>query len=77
MCITALKIPKLNIFFLGKTLPFYTAFGEASGAGPLCEARGSRFCRSWRWGCAEEWLGLKGPAQVRLAYARCKQGTKP
>jgi hypothetical protein len=24
-------------------------------------------------GCAEE---LKGPAQVRLAYARCKQGNK-
>jgi hypothetical protein len=40
-------------------------------------ARVLRFARgSWRWGCAEEWLGLKGPAQVRLAYARCKQGTK-
>jgi hypothetical protein len=36
---------------------------------------GSRFARgSWRWGCAEEWLGLGEP--VRLAYARCKQAQK-
>jgi hypothetical protein len=69
----ALKIQKFfKYFFTGKTLPFYTAFGEASGKGGafyvkqvLGFARGS-----WRWGCAEEWLGLKGP--VRLAYARCK-----
>jgi hypothetical protein len=58
----ALKIQKifLNIFYR-EDPTFYTAFGEASKEGGLlCEARVLGFARgSWRWGCAEEWLGLK------------------
>jgi hypothetical protein len=73
----ALKIPKifLNIFLQGKTLPLYTAFYEAwKGRGAFMQARFSVARGSWRWGCAEEWLGLGEP--VRLAYARCKQAQK-
>jgi hypothetical protein len=79
MCITArLKFQKFfKYFFTGKTLPLLHSIWRSlgKGRGLLCEARVLGFARgSWRWGCAEEWLGLKGP-QVRLAYARW-QGTK-
>jgi hypothetical protein len=74
MCITArLKFQNFfKYFFTGKTLPLLHSIWRSlrERAGPLCEARVLGFARgSWRWGCAEEWLGLKGPAQVRLAYA--------
>jgi hypothetical protein len=62
----------LNIFYR-KTLPLYTAFGEASGKGGVhMWNTGSQVLEM---GCAEEWLGLKGPAKLgwrMLAVSRHK-----
>jgi hypothetical protein len=70
MCITALKIPKffLNIFLQGRPYPTqHLAKPPGKGRAFYVKHRFSGLHGSWRWGCAEEWLGLKGPAQVRLA----------
>jgi hypothetical protein len=66
----ALKIPKnfLNIFYRGRPHLFTQHLKLRKGRGPLCEV-GFSGLHAGPGDGAEEWLGLKGPAQVRLAYA--------
>jgi hypothetical protein len=76
MCITALKIQKFfKYFFTGEDPTQHLA--SLGRAGAFYVAQVLRFARgSWRWGCAEEWLGLKGPAKLgwrMLAVSRAQK----
>jgi hypothetical protein len=62
----ALKIPKnfLNIFYRGRPYPFTQHLSLKEGA--FYVKHGFSVCTGPGDGCAEEWLGLKGPAQVSM-----------
>jgi hypothetical protein len=73
MCITArLKFQKFFKYFF--TGPPHSIYSLRERAGPFYEARVLGFARgSWRWGCAEEWLGLDQLLLRMLAVSKTQK----
>jgi hypothetical protein len=80
MCITArLKFQKFfKYFFTGETLPFTAFVKPPEGQGAFYVKHGFSGLHAGPGdGAVLKMVRIKGPAQVRLAYARCKQNKKP